>query len=456
MKPDLELILQRTAKAIAVLTAAAGLLVMFGWIFDIPSLKSVLPGMVTMKLNTALAFLMLGSSLYLKLEFPDNKLILRISQILSYLVLAIGAITIAEYIFNFPYFCIDHMFVEESPGAVLTTHPGRMAVTGALNLIFLPLALLLLDFKFGDERFPSHYLIVLTGMLSYIALLGYLFGINILLIMNFKFTTMALHTSILFLLLCIGMFAARPKNGITAVIISPTLPGRILRNLLPLALIIPPILGTLKLASQRFGIMSNEMGVALVALGNSYIFSIFIWKSIRAAYKIDIARERAETDAIRMRRAVQASGEVIFTTDRDGLIDYINPEFTRLYGFTADEVVGKATARILKSGVMKTEDYKHFWDTLLSKKVVNGEVINKCKDGRIITIEESANPILDDKGEITGFLAIQRDITKHKEEEAELAKEMKQLETMNKLMNEREDRIIELKNKISDLEGRLK
>jgi len=131
-------------------------------------------------------------------------------------------------------------------------------------------------------------------------------------------------------------------------------------------------------------------------------------------------RKRVEVELLKLRKAVVASGEVIFMADRDGLFTFVNPEFTRLYGYTAAEVVGKTTPRILKSGVMKPEDYGIFWQTLLNKQVVKRELINKTKDGRFVTVGISVNPILDDGQNITGFLAIQRDITESKKKDQRL------------------------------------
>lgn len=128
-------------------------------------------------------------------------------------------------------------------------------------------------------------------------------------------------------------------------------------------------------------------------------------------------REGDKDELIMLRKAVEASGEVIFLSDREGVITYINPHFTRLYGYTADEVIGKTTPRILKSGLMTREDYEIFWRKLLEKQVFKGLFVNKCKDGTLVTIEGSANPILDEGGDIVGFLAIQRDIGKRKQAE---------------------------------------
>lgn len=168
-------------------------------------------------------------------------------------------------------------------------------------------------------------------------------------------------------------------------------------------------------------------------------------------------RERVETELLTLRKAVETSGEVIFLTDAEGIITYVNPEFSRLYGHSAVEVVGKTTPRILKSGVMQFEDYKRFWLTLLNNEVMKGKFINKCKDGTLVTVEGSASPILGDSGDIVGFLAIQRDITqrvlseeKSRQRNKELAAlyaiatTVSQSLNLNKILNSALDEVLQL------------
>ncbi|MFQ5436914.1 MAG: PAS domain-containing protein [Anaerolineae bacterium] len=103
-----------------------------------------------------------------------------------------------------------------------------------------------------------------------------------------------------------------------------------------------------------------------------------------------------------------------FITEVDGTIVYANPAFQKIYGFSRQETLGQ-TPRILKSGLTPPEEYKKLWGTLLAKKNVSGEIINKTKDGRLIHIDRSNNPILDEAGNLIGFLAINRDITRRKQ-----------------------------------------
>ena len=138
-----------------------------------------------------------------------------------------------------------------------------------------------------------------------------------------------------------------------------------------------------------------------------------------SAARFDRVSESSPEELTKLRMAVEASGEVIFMTDPDGTITYVNPEFVRVYGYTATELVGRSTPRILKSGTTSTEEYSSFWQQLGNREVVRREFVNRKKDGTTVQIEGSANPIVMDDS-LVGFLAVQRDVTARKATEAAL------------------------------------
>jgi PAS domain S-box-containing protein len=157
----------------------------------------------------------------------------------------------------------------------------------------------------------------------------------------------------------------------------------------------------------------------------SNVYEVHGAKVIQCNIRDITERKKAEQLLLRLRAAVDASGEVVFMTDREGLITLINPEFTRLYGYTAEEVVGKVTPRILESGETPPEEYAQFWKAIPAKGVVQKEIVNKTKGGKSVRVEVSANPILDERGNITGFLALQRDVTARKVLEDQLRQAQK-------------------------------
>jgi two-component system, cell cycle sensor histidine kinase and response regulator CckA len=121
-------------------------------------------------------------------------------------------------------------------------------------------------------------------------------------------------------------------------------------------------------------------------------------------------RKRAEEDRDRLISAMEQAGEVFVITDEKGGIQYVNPAFERITGYTQDEAVGK-NPRILKSGVQDGDFYRSMWDTLTRGGVWRGRIVNRRKDGALYTEEATISPVCDSAGKITNFIAVKRDIT---------------------------------------------
>ncbi len=130
-------------------------------------------------------------------------------------------------------------------------------------------------------------------------------------------------------------------------------------------------------------------------------------------------RKRADGQLRRQAAALEAAANAIVITDREGLITWVNPAFTRLTGYTPEEVGGKNPS-ILKSGKQDRFFYKNLWDKILSGEVWQGEMINKRKDGSLYTEDETIMPVRNERGEITHFVAIKQDITGRKRSEEAL------------------------------------
>lgn len=129
---------------------------------------------------------------------------------------------------------------------------------------------------------------------------------------------------------------------------------------------------------------------------------------------------QAQADQLRkFKQAVEASGHAILMSDTDGTIEYVNPAFESMTGYSRDEAVGKST-ELLNSGEMSIEHYEQLWGTITDGDVWCEEITNQRKDGSLYTADQTIAPIVEN-GEPTAFVAVQTDITERKELEKRLS-----------------------------------
>ena len=119
-------------------------------------------------------------------------------------------------------------------------------------------------------------------------------------------------------------------------------------------------------------------------------------------------------------------------TDTSATIQYVNPAFTRITLYSAEEAVGQNT-RLLKSDRQDPAYYRELWKTILAGEVWQGELINRRKDGTLYTEEMSITPVRDPSGAITNFIAIQQDVTGHRATEAALQSSEKSFEEVQRI-----------------------
>ncbi len=124
-------------------------------------------------------------------------------------------------------------------------------------------------------------------------------------------------------------------------------------------------------------------------------------------------QKRAQDQLRRLSRAVEQSPVSVVITDLNGTIEYVNPRFTQVTGYTADEVLGR-NPRILKSGETPSEDYRQMWKTIASGCEWRGLFHNRTKQGTLFWELASISPLRDSNGDITHYLAIKEDVTAQK------------------------------------------
>ncbi|MCP5045953.1 MAG: PAS domain S-box protein, partial [bacterium] len=121
----------------------------------------------------------------------------------------------------------------------------------------------------------------------------------------------------------------------------------------------------------------------------------------------------------KLSRAVEQSPTSVVITDTRGTIEYVNPIFSEVTGYSAEEVIGQ-NPRVLKSGDLPESYYKELYDTILSGKIWRGEFKNIRKNGEEFWESASISPIMDEEGEITHFVAVKEDTTESKAAEEAL------------------------------------
>jgi len=155
---------------------------------------------------------------------------------------------------------------------------------------------------------------------------------------------------------------------------------------------------------------------------------------------IDITeRKQAEDDLARhaaqlrkLSQAVEQSPTTIMITDLDGCIEYVNPQFSKVAGYSFDEVVGR-NPRILKSGHTTSEEYRTLWKTITNGGEWRGELHNRRKNGELYWESASILPILNNDGAITHYLAVKEDITTRKQMESALQRRNNELTFINRV-----------------------
>ncbi len=134
----------------------------------------------------------------------------------------------------------------------------------------------------------------------------------------------------------------------------------------------------------------------------------------------DITEQRRMREALHTRSvAIEAAAESVVITDANGVIEYVNPAFTRMTGYTSDEAIGNRPS-LVKSGRHAQSFYSHLWGTITSRNIWRGEITNRRKDGSLYTEVMAIAPVLDASDTIRHYVAIKHDITERKDMEARL------------------------------------
>jgi diguanylate cyclase (GGDEF)-like protein/PAS domain S-box-containing protein len=146
-------------------------------------------------------------------------------------------------------------------------------------------------------------------------------------------------------------------------------------------------------------------------------------------------RKRAEEQLKKLSLAVEQSQVSVIITDVNGTIEYVNPKFCKVTGYTLDEVQGE-NPRILKANGKTPEEYRELWETILAGREWHGEFHNQKKNGESFWESTIISPISDERGEITHFVAVKEDITERRKADESLRLYVKEIESLQEQLRE--------------------
>ncbi|MBF0476729.1 MAG: response regulator [Deltaproteobacteria bacterium] len=276
------------SRTISLSIVLIGYIVLVGWHFDITVLRSLYPAFVSMKVNTALSFILSGTAVYLLVEKDHGKLGKTVFRACTLLLVLIGFLTLVEYLAG-ANFHIDEFLYKDSTGAVGTSHPGRMAPVTALSFFVMGIDLILR--RLGRDDNISQIMTLTVGLLALLATTGYTYGVEDLYGFASR-TQMALHTALCFLFLCIGLLFSQPERGLMRIIADEGIAGTLIRRFLPALIIINFALGWLQMRGQQIGLYNLEFERALYSISTTVVSFVLIWWAGSSLKRTDDERKR--------------------------------------------------------------------------------------------------------------------------------------------------------------------
>lgn len=171
-----------------------------------------------------------------------------------------------------------------------------------------------------------------------------------------------------------------------------------------------------------------EIEARNIDLGNSKINRLITFRNLTL-------RKKTQFENKKLSIAIEQSANTVLITDTDGNIEYTNPKFTEITGYTAAEVFGK-NPRVLKSGAQPKEFYINLWQTISEGNTWKGQMKNKSKFGNFYWEQVTITPIKDETGKILSYLAIKEDITTKKEAEENLVRATEEIAKNEKKFRE--------------------
>jgi len=309
--------------SLASASAAAGLsaLAVVGWVFGVPRLTNLFPVSATMKMNTAVSLLLCSTAMILRLAHRRRRTMGRLADAAAAAALLIGLLTMAEYVSG-RSFGIDQLLVHD-PAIPPHGHMGRMSIATALSVMLVSGGVLLLD---RMTRLSQSF-VISGAAIALLGLVGYLYSVKAIHSVT-AFSSMAITTAFALCLISVAHLTARPRRCLHHLLVSSNTAGRLARRLLPATVIVPLVVGWLRLKGQQAGWYETEFGLALYAVCNIVILGGIVWWNTLLLNRAQTDHRRLEADrnAVLIREQVARARAEKALLARDQLLAVVSHE----------------------------------------------------------------------------------------------------------------------------------
>jgi PAS domain S-box-containing protein len=424
--------LQRASIWLVIIVLAVALLVLAGWVWDIPLFTRPLRLSVPMNPITALACILLGSSRLLMASSDACMARFSIARGLASLTMLMVLLRMLTLLRGFPI-AID-LFLFESK---IVTHDAdtlhaRMSLSAAFSLFFLSSGLLLMPARASHNHVPFQVSAIAGGLPAFFYIIGYLYKVKEFYGV-FRHLPMAIHTAGCCLLLSLALLFARPGEGLMKDLTSDLSGGVHARLFIPVAVFVPMILGLLRLYGYWAGFFSTEFGVAILVFS---IVLIFVWTirlSTMLLNKRDAQNNRISEDLIASENLLRllvnsVQDYAIFMLDASGHITSWNIGAEKIKGYKAEEVIGKPICIFYSPEDIEKKEPGHNLEMAKVYGHYNSEGWRIRKDGTRFWADIVITAVYDQNGHLQGFTKITRNRTEFKKAQEQIAYQARLME----------------------------